>query len=228
MRPLVYHSVALRDIFFVTLGVAAVTELAIQVGTRSGGERDPSYVWMIVGSALGLVLAFRAAGSGAHLPGPSWTAPAVGIALMCAGMLLRYWSVRTLGRFFTVTVDVGADHELVDTGPYARVRHPSYTGMLVVYLGAGVALDSWLSVAAAVVPPAAAVVNRIRHEERLLRTRLGARYVDYADRTRRLEEKWIKWSMGVPLVVLSSPYRSLLQPFLDYAGRSFTSPPKPP
>ena len=37
------------------------------------------------------------------------------------------------------------------------------------------------------------------------------------DRTRRLEEKWIKWSMGVPLVVLSSPYRSLLQPFLENA-----------
>ena len=66
------------------------------------------------------------------------------------------------------------------------LRHPSYTGMLVVYLGAGVALDSWLSVAAAVVPPAAAVVNRIRHEERLLRTRLGERYVVYASRTRRL------------------------------------------
>ena len=36
------------------------------------------------------------------------------------------------------------------------------------------------------------------------------------DKTRRLEEKWIKWGMGAPLVVLSSPYRSLLQPFLEY------------
>jgi len=36
------------------------------------------------------------------------------------------------------------------------------------------------------------------------------------EKTRRLEEKWMKWSMGVPLVVLSSPYRSLLQPFLEY------------
>jgi len=36
------------------------------------------------------------------------------------------------------------------------------------------------------------------------------------EKTRRLEEKWIKWGMGVPLVVLSSPYRSLLQPFLEY------------
>jgi amino acid transporter len=36
------------------------------------------------------------------------------------------------------------------------------------------------------------------------------------EKTRRLEEKWMKWGMGAPLVVLSSPYRSLLQPFLDY------------
>jgi amino acid transporter len=36
------------------------------------------------------------------------------------------------------------------------------------------------------------------------------------ERTRKLEEKWGKWGLGVPLVVLSSPYRSLLTPFLDY------------
>jgi len=35
-------------------------------------------------------------------------------------------------------------------------------------------------------------------------------------RTRKLEEKWAKWGLGVPLVVLTSPYRSLLRPFLDY------------
>ena len=36
------------------------------------------------------------------------------------------------------------------------------------------------------------------------------------ERTRRLEEKWGAWGLGTPLVVLSSPYRSLLRPFLDY------------
>src|SRR5713101_7351493 len=35
-------------------------------------------------------------------------------------------------------------------------------------------------------------------------------------RTARLEEKWGKWGLGVPLVVLTSPYRSLLRPLLDY------------
>ena len=36
------------------------------------------------------------------------------------------------------------------------------------------------------------------------------------ERTRRLEEKWGTWGLGTPLIVLSSPYRSLLRPFLEY------------
>ena len=39
-----------------------------------------------------------------------------------------------------------------------------------------------------------------------------------AERTQKLEEKWGKWGLGVPLVVLTSPYRSLLTPFLDYVN----------
>ena len=111
MRPLVYHSVALRDIFFVTLGVAAVTELAIQIGTRSGGERDPSYVWMLSGSFAGIGLAFAAANVGDRMPGPAWLPAVTGIALMWAGFALRVWSVRTLGQFFTVEVVVDTDRE---------------------------------------------------------------------------------------------------------------------
>jgi hypothetical protein len=37
--------------------------------------------------------------------------------------------------------------------------------------------------------------------------------------TRRLEEKWSRWALGVPLVVLASPYRSFLRPLLDYVGQ---------
>jgi len=140
---------------------------------------------MVVGSLFGIALAFAFAGD-PHLPGPPSLPVVVGVALMVAGTVLRYWSVHVLGRFFTVTVDVGEDHELVDGGPYAMLRHPSYTGMLVVYLGIGVALDSWLSVAAVVLIPVAAVVNRIAHEERVLRQQLGGDYERYQDRTKRL------------------------------------------
>jgi protein-S-isoprenylcysteine O-methyltransferase Ste14 len=105
---------------------------------------------------------------------------------MWAGLVLRVWAVRTLGRFFTVEVSVESDQPLVDTGPYARIRHPSYTGLLAFYVGLGIALDSYLSVAAAVLLPLAAVVNRIHHEERTLLRELGEPYEAYALRTARL------------------------------------------
>jgi amino acid transporter len=60
------------------------------------------------------------------------------------------------------------------------------------------------------------VIHALQYAQTLAPSVKGV-YVELdPERTRRLEEKWIKWGMGVPLVVLSSPYRSLLQPFLDY------------
>jgi protein-S-isoprenylcysteine O-methyltransferase Ste14 len=182
--PLVYESGGLRDVFLATLGIAAAAELALQVRTRSEGARDPSYVWMLAGSFAGVALAFAAADD--RLPGPRWLPAGAGIAVMWAGFGLRAWAVRTLGRFFRVEVTVETDQTVVDTGPYSRVRHPSYTGLLVFYLGLGICLDSYLSVAAAVLLPLAAVVNRIAHEERMLRRELGEAYEVYSSRTRRL------------------------------------------
>ena len=186
MRPLVYESGGLRIVYIATLGIAAAAELALQVRTRSEGARDPSYVWMIGGSFAGVALAFATAGVHDRLPGPGWLPAVAGIAVMWAGFGLRAWAVRTLGRFFRVEVTVDTGQTVVDTGPYARVRHPSYTGLLVFYLGLGVCLDSYLSVAAAVLLPLAAVVNRIAHEERTLRRELGEAYEVYSSRTRRL------------------------------------------
>jgi protein-S-isoprenylcysteine O-methyltransferase Ste14 len=186
VRPLVYDSGTVRVVFIATLGISAAAELWLQVRTRSDDANDPSYVWMILGSFAGVALAFAAAGVHDRLPGPRSLPAVAGITVMWAGFALRAWSVRTLGRFFRVEVTVDSDQTLVDTGPYARVRHPSYTGLLVFYLGLGISLDSYLSVAAAVLLPLAAVVNRIGHEERTLRRDLGEAYEDYSSRTRRL------------------------------------------
>jgi protein-S-isoprenylcysteine O-methyltransferase Ste14 len=186
VRPLVYGAGSLHGVFIATLGISAAAELALQVRTRSEGARDPSYVWMLAGSFAGVALAFSAAAVHDRLPGPRWLPAVAGIAVMWAGFGLRAWAVRTLGRFFRVEVTVDAGQTLVDTGPYARVRHPSYTGLLVFYLGLGICLDSYLSVAAAVLLPLASVVNRIAYEERTLVRELGEAYEVYMSRTRRL------------------------------------------
>jgi protein-S-isoprenylcysteine O-methyltransferase len=109
-----------------------------------------------------------------------------GIALFAAGLILRWHSIVWLGRFFTVNVAIAADHRVVDTGPYRYVRHPSYTGVLLAFLGYGIALGNWLSLLAVTVPIAAAFMRRIAVEEAALHGALGQAYLDYASRTRRL------------------------------------------
>lgn len=185
MRPLVFQPGAVRLAFVIVTAVYTVREGVLQARSRGGG-RDPSYYAMLLGPTGGILLALLLAEVDVRLPGPRWAPAAVGIALMVAGTAYRNWAVHVLGRFFTVTVGVEAGHRVVDSGPYRLIRHPSYTGMLAFFAGFGVALDSWLSVAAAVLPTLAAVVIRIVYEERMLRRELGQPYVDYAARTKRL------------------------------------------
>ena len=59
------------------------------------------------------------------------------VVLFVAGLILRWWAIIMLGRFFTVDVTIEKDHELVERGPFRIVRHPSYTGVLLAFVGLG-------------------------------------------------------------------------------------------
>lgn len=90
---------------------------------------------------LALVIAFLFAASGiASLP--SWSFY-VGISLMIAGIVLRQWSIAVLGRYFSPTIGIQEGQAVVDRGPYRLVRHPSYTGLLIIYIGLGFVIQSW-------------------------------------------------------------------------------------
>jgi protein-S-isoprenylcysteine O-methyltransferase Ste14 len=110
----------------------------------------------------------------------------LGISIVVAGAALRIWAVVTLGRFFKLTVTIQPDHHVVEVGPYRRLRHPSYTGLLLILAGVGIALANWLSLLALVALPLAGILIRIRAEEAALMTALGESYAAYATRTARL------------------------------------------
>lgn len=116
------------------------------------------------------------------LQAPLWW---LGIALMAGGMALRWWSIHVLARHFTVDVAIRADHELVRRGPYRLLRHPSYTGLLMTFIGFALGLGNWLS-PAAMLPVVLALLWRIQVEERVLAAAFGDRYASYARETRRL------------------------------------------
>ena len=183
MRPLVLHEGLAGALFFTSYVGWCVWELLLQ---RRTGERDRTRWGVFVTTAAGAALIFPASGVDARLPGPRWLPVAVGVSLILAGWWFRWWSVRTLGRYFKVTVTVQEGHRVVDTGPYRVLRHPSYTGMLVSLLGMGIALDSWASVAVAFLLPLTGILRRIGEEEQVLRRELGEPYRDYSRRTSRL------------------------------------------
>ena len=75
---------------------------------------------------------------------------------------------------------------VVRRGLYGVVRHPSYTGLLLRYLGFGLALANWLSAALVFLPLLCATVYRIRVEEKALLEHFGEEYAAYAGATKRL------------------------------------------
>src|SRR5208283_2072229 len=121
-----------------------------------------------------------------RLPGEWRIYQYCGAAVMIAGIGFRTVAIYTLGRFFTVNVAVAKDHLVVQSGLYRFVRHPSYTGALLTFLGYGLGFGSWLSLLALIVPVSLAFGYRIRVEERALTQALGPSYSTYASQTKRL------------------------------------------
>lgn len=133
-----------------------------------------------------------AASVGAHspmrLPGAQpggWQAIA-GLVVAWLGLGLRVWAIVVLGRSFRMTVEVDAGQRVVTRGPYRWVRHPSYTGVLLIAAGIGLADGTWPGLAACLVLPATAMLFRIRVEEAVLARVLGDPYRAYQSRTKRL------------------------------------------
>lgn len=104
------------------------------------------------------------------------------LGLYAAAMLLSAPSV--LGRFLVPRAVVFQDHELVTRGPYRLVRHPLYSGILALWLGAALGTLNGLLVLLWPLP-LFAITAQARLEEELLEGKFGIAYKGYAQRTGR-------------------------------------------
>jgi protein-S-isoprenylcysteine O-methyltransferase Ste14 len=68
---------------------------------------------------------------------PAAIAAWIGLGLLWCGIALRFWSFRTLGRYFTFIVQTSGDQPVITGGPYRVIRHPSYAGILLAVMGLG-------------------------------------------------------------------------------------------
>jgi protein-S-isoprenylcysteine O-methyltransferase Ste14 len=79
--------------------------------------------------------------------------------------------------FTSATIEVGDGQGVISTGPYGRVRHPMYSGALVMLLGVPLALGSWWGLLT-IIPIAAVIIARLFDEEKFLKKNLGG-YLEY-------------------------------------------------
>jgi len=109
----------------------------------------------------------------------------LGLIAIVAGSLLRRHCWRMLGTSFTGAVIVEQDQAVVDRGAYKYIRHPSYTAGAIMFLGIGLALANWISLAVILAGMSIAYAYRVRVEERALMAVLGDPYRRYMSRTKR-------------------------------------------
>jgi len=97
-----------------------------------------------------------------------WYFPVLGTVLLAAGLGFTVWARRHLGRNWSARVVVKEGHALVRTGPYRRVRHPIYSGILLAFLGTAVTIGEWRGLVALLLAGVSFVVKS-RAEERRMR-----------------------------------------------------------
>jgi protein-S-isoprenylcysteine O-methyltransferase Ste14 len=187
-HPLAFHNWLATALVFGPVVALSVVEYRRFRGDLARRAGDPTFFWLQATQAAGLGLGALAAEKlpGAALPGSGWLWAAIGCVVGIDGVVFRQWAIVTLGAQFTRNIQVTEGSRVVDRGPYRRLRHPSYTGAIVMYAGIGIGLANAVSLVACVLLPAVGYVLRIPREEALLRDQLGEPYAEYARRTRRL------------------------------------------
>ena len=118
----------------------------------------------------------------------AWDAVAYIALIGCLiGLSIRTWAIVTLGDLFTMHISIEKDHTIVNKGPYALVRHPSYLGAFILYLSAAVFLHAWYAafVALTLLLPSA-FLRRIHFEEKRLLDEFGEDYEAYRRRTYKI------------------------------------------
>jgi len=110
-----------------------------------------------------------------------WT----GAAITAAGLLFSVWARRHLGANWSQAVTLKQDHELITSGPYALVRHPIYTGLLLALLGSALARGEWRGLLAVLIV-FGVLWQKLRLEETFMRNQFGESYEAYSRRVTAL------------------------------------------
>jgi protein-S-isoprenylcysteine O-methyltransferase Ste14 len=155
------------------------------------GNVDPRWRFLILVIALialtGLpeVRVHRLGAGGTFFPLTPAVAIAADILTLC-GVVIAVWARRTLAVNWSLHPTIREHHELITNGPYAYVRHPMYSGTLLMFLGLAVYMGNAAGFITLAIIFIVISLFRIRPEEELLAGRFGEKWEEYKRKTKRL------------------------------------------
>jgi protein-S-isoprenylcysteine O-methyltransferase Ste14 len=123
----------------------------------------------------------RGIGALSDAPAIRW----IGLVLFGLGIGFVFWSGVSLGKLYSGDVTLQDDHHLVTNGPYRWVRHPRYTGSILMGFGLSLTFNSWIGLVASMIL-IGVVLYRIKDEEALMKEAFGKEWEVYCERTHRL------------------------------------------
>lgn len=109
----------------------------------------------------------------------------VGLALCILGAAVACYARYTLGRNWSGSVQLKENHELIEHGLYGIVRHPIYTGLLLLFLGNAIMVGDWRGLLAVAIV-FMSFWRKLKREELWLAQHFGARYAEYSRHTKAL------------------------------------------
>ncbi len=109
-----------------------------------------------------------------------------GFVIFALSCLVRWWGLRSIGKFFNPRVAVYQNHQLVTSGAYKNIRHPLYLGSLLSFIAIPMVFNSWGALLLIIATTVPALVYRINVEEELLSKHFGNAYSNYILKTKKL------------------------------------------
>ena len=160
---------------------------AFRTATRTRSVEDPlislvSNAALVLAGFLLFASRIRLGPLDARIYPPSAWIAVLGLALTAIGLALSVWARQHLGRNWSGLVALKVDHQLIRSGPYARIRHPIYTGILVAIFGTALSIGQYRAFAGMAIY-IAGFAWKAQREERLLRREFGPDFERYRRET---------------------------------------------
>jgi protein-S-isoprenylcysteine O-methyltransferase Ste14 len=175
-------------LFYFWFGLEMVISVATRTGKDAGKVSDRGsqlILWIIIVSSITACEWLRRI-LPANIPDSGrWLKPA-SVIIIALGLVIRCVAILSLGKAFSANVAIRDSQKINRAGLYGVIRHPSYLGMLIIFIAIGLHARNWLCLAIAVVPTTVALLYRIHVEEAALKEAFGEEYVAYSRESKRL------------------------------------------